>query len=92
MLAWVYYDLITGKTLHLDHPRPVRPTYQGETQLIDLPGEVLRGLRNLAQRNQSTLYMVLLVAFDALLYHYNGQEDMLVDEPRKTLNDLSFEL
>jgi len=60
-----------------DYTRPAKPSFRGETQFMEITGEVLQRLKNLAQCSQSTLYMVLQTAFDVLLYHYTGVEDVL---------------
>ncbi|WP_144028945.1 condensation domain-containing protein, partial [Paenibacillus tyrfis] len=39
------------------------------------------GLRQLAAQTGSTLYMVLLAAYTALLHKYTGQEDVIVGTP-----------
>ena len=46
-----------------------------------IPREVSDGLGALSRREGTTLFMVLLTAFDVLLWRYTGQEDLLVGIP-----------
>jgi non-ribosomal peptide synthetase component F len=48
---------------------------------FELSGELSRGLVELSRRQGATLYMVLLAAFQTLLGHYSGQEDIVVGSP-----------
>src|SRR5262249_23616700 len=40
-----------------------------------------KAIKNLAQRQEATLFMVLLAAFKTLLYRYTGQPDLVVGSP-----------
>ncbi|NEP36451.1 amino acid adenylation domain-containing protein, partial [Moorena sp. SIO3B2] len=64
--------------LPTDKPRPPIQTFRGSAQYWHLPEELNQQLRNLAKKENVTLYMVLLAAFQILLYRYTGQEDILV--------------
>ena len=48
---------------------------------LTLSGALLDDVRELAQREQCTLFMVLLAAFKLLLARYTGQEDLCVTTP-----------
>jgi hypothetical protein len=45
---------------------------------VDLPTDVVTGLRELARREQTTLFTVLLALFQAQLYRVTGQPDLCV--------------
>ncbi|HET8841252.1 MAG TPA: condensation domain-containing protein, partial [Ktedonobacteraceae bacterium] len=77
--------------LPTDYPRPVIPTYRGARQRLLLPGQLLRDLKQLGQREGITLFMVLLGAFQALLSRYSGQEDILVSTPIANRNHHNIE-
>ena len=64
--------------LPTDHPRPPIQTYRGFTHAFTLDHELTQQLRALARREGTTLYTVLLAAFQTLLYRYSGHEDLLV--------------
>jgi amino acid adenylation domain-containing protein len=67
--------------LPTDRPRPaVRSGAGGRCALILAP-RLVDALQALAQAESATLFMVLLAAFQTLLYRYSGQEDLLVGTP-----------
>jgi len=65
-------------TLPWDRPRPASQSFNGTTFPVDLSAEVLAGLRGLAETTGSTLYMVLLAAFNVVLNRWSGQDDIVV--------------
>ena len=67
--------------LPTDRPRPAVQTFRGALLPFDLPGDLVDGLRLLAEQEDCTLYMVLLAAFQALLHRYSGQDDLCVGTP-----------
>src|SRR5262249_49015777 len=48
---------------------------------FQLPAELVRGVRQVSQREQATLFMTLLAAFQVLLARYSGQRDIVVGSP-----------
>jgi amino acid adenylation domain-containing protein/FkbH-like protein len=67
--------------LPADRPRPPVPSFRSGRLLFTVPATLAGGLRRLARERGATLYMVLLAAFDALLYRYAGQRDFVVGSP-----------
>ena len=67
--------------LPTDYPRPAIQTYRGARQSLELPQTVADGLAVLSRQEGVTLFMVLLAAFQTLLYRYTGQEDVCVGSP-----------
>jgi amino acid adenylation domain-containing protein len=67
--------------LPTDKPRPRAQTFRGATEFFALPKTLLQGLRALALKEQTTLFMLLQAAFAALLHRYSGQADILVGTP-----------
>ncbi|MFF4445712.1 amino acid adenylation domain-containing protein [Streptomyces sp. NPDC001502] len=67
--------------LPTDRPRPATPSGRGEQFSFELPGPLLRGLRDLGRRHDATLFMVLLAGFQALLARWSGSEDVAVGSP-----------
>jgi amino acid adenylation domain-containing protein len=67
--------------LPTDHPRPAVQKYRGTHQAVLLPKRLSEELMALSRREEATLFMTLLAAFDALLYRYTGQEDFAVGAP-----------
>jgi thioesterase domain-containing protein len=69
--------------LHLpaDRPRPPEQTYEGASQVIPVPKELVHDLLAFGHTRRATLFMVLLAAFKTLLHSYTGAEDVLVGVP-----------
>jgi acyl-CoA synthetase (AMP-forming)/AMP-acid ligase II/thioesterase domain-containing protein/NAD(P)-dependent dehydrogenase (short-subunit alcohol dehydrogenase family)/acyl carrier protein len=67
--------------LPTDRPRPPIQTYNGASHRFTLSPKLTEQLKQLAQREGATQSMVLLAAFQVLLYRYTGQEDILVGVP-----------
>ncbi|MGI0489249.1 amino acid adenylation domain-containing protein [Pantanalinema rosaneae CENA516] len=67
--------------LPTDRPRPAVQTFQGATDSFTVDGSILAILRGVAQQEGVTLFMLLLAAFNILLYRYTGQIDILVGTP-----------
>lgn len=64
-----------------DFPRPAHQSFQGSRIHFDLDELLTRRLNDLAKRNGTTLYMVLLAAYNVLLSKYSGQDDIVVGSP-----------
>ncbi|HWQ34985.1 MAG TPA: amino acid adenylation domain-containing protein [Blastocatellia bacterium] len=67
--------------LPTDRPRPPVQTYRGATQWVKLPGELRDQLDALSRREEATLFMTLMAAFQSLLHRYTGQSDIRVGSP-----------
>ncbi len=75
-------EQLSGRPLMLDlptdRPRPALQSWQGATESFALPLDLLKKLRALSREEGTTLFMLLLAAFQTLLYRYTGQEDISV--------------
>ncbi len=83
---WAYWQQELAGELPLlnlptDRPRPPVQTYRGASHSFTLSEEVSRRLKALANTEKATLYMILLAAFQTLLFRYTSQEDILVGTP-----------
>jgi amino acid adenylation domain-containing protein/non-ribosomal peptide synthase protein (TIGR01720 family) len=67
--------------LPTDRPRGATQTYNGAYVDKILPNAIHAGLKDLARRENSTLFMVGLAAFNVLLARYSGQSDICVGAP-----------
>ncbi|MFN6478156.1 non-ribosomal peptide synthetase [Nostoc sp. DedQUE07] len=67
--------------LPIDRPRPPIQTYNGASYNFKIPQKLTEELKGLAQTEGISQYIVLLAAFQVLLYRYTGQEDILVGAP-----------
>mgnify|MGYP005834128821 CR=1 FL=1 len=64
-----------------DYPRPAVQSFEGDNISFGLDSEAAKELNKLASETGSTLYMVLLAAYNVLLSKYTGQEDIIVGSP-----------
>ena len=67
--------------LPTDHPRPPVQTHRGASLALSLPASLADDLLELSRREQVTLFMLLLAAFQVLLARYSGQQDIAVGAP-----------
>jgi amino acid adenylation domain-containing protein len=79
--------------LPTDYPRPVMRSYRGASERWQLSRELSEQLQELSQREGVTLYMLLLAAFQTLLWRYSAQEQISVgtsvaNRPRVELEGL----
>src|SRR6185295_11227505 len=56
-----------------------------------LPKSLSESLKALSQKENGTLFMTLLAAFQVLLYRYTGQEDIIVGSPIANRNRKDIE-
>lgn len=61
-----------------DRPRREIATFHGAKFSFTMPRELSESLNKLSRDEGATLFMVLLAAFDVLLYRYTYQEDIVV--------------
>jgi len=64
--------------LPLDRPRPAVQNYRGASHTFELGEELFHQLKALASAAKTTLYTLLLAAFELLLYRYTDQDDLLI--------------
>jgi amino acid adenylation domain-containing protein len=67
--------------LPIDRARPAVPDLAGAARHIPLDPVLADGLRALARRHRTTLFVVMLASFKLLLYRYTGQSDINIGVP-----------
>ncbi|MFC5743624.1 non-ribosomal peptide synthetase [Dyella tabacisoli] len=67
--------------LPTDRPRPAVSSYRGARVVFTLPKELSERLEQLARTEQATLFMVLVAAYQVLLWRLSGQDDIVVGSP-----------
>ena len=92
---WDYWKEQLGGPLPVlnlqhDHLRPAVQTYRGSSYNFEFDVVLTRQLKALGKNHDATLYMTLLAAFQALLYRYTGQEDILVGSPAAARSRAAF--
>ncbi|HET9986429.1 MAG TPA: amino acid adenylation domain-containing protein, partial [Longimicrobiales bacterium] len=75
-------ERLAGSSLAVElpaaRPRSAAPDFDGGRRTVVFPPELRDALQQLAQRRGSTLFTVLLAAFQTLLHRYSGQDDVVV--------------
>ncbi|MEG3633524.1 amino acid adenylation domain-containing protein [Micromonospora palythoicola] len=64
--------------LPTDRPRPATMSYRSAAVSRTLDGDLLHRLRQLSARNNATLFMTLMTAYQAVLARYSGQDEIVV--------------
>ncbi|MET3210040.1 UNVERIFIED_CONTAM: iturin family lipopeptide synthetase A [Paenibacillus sp. PvR008] len=64
-----------------DFSRPQAQSFEGDSLTVTLESKLTNTLYTLAQDTESTIFMVLLAAYNVLLSKYSGQEDIIVGTP-----------
>ncbi|MDJ0838209.1 MAG: amino acid adenylation domain-containing protein [Acidobacteriota bacterium] len=67
--------------LPIDKPRPAIQGFTGACHSFTINPDCRPRLESLARQHETTLFTVLLAAFQALLYRYTGQDDLHVGTP-----------
>jgi amino acid adenylation domain-containing protein len=67
-----------GCEISTDRPRPARPSFAGDVELLLMPPELYDALRTASRREGFTLYMTMLAGFFALLGRYTGGLDLVI--------------
>ncbi|MCO8162805.1 amino acid adenylation domain-containing protein, partial [Pseudomonas sp. 21LCFQ010] len=78
-------------SLPLDRPRPAVQSHRGARLDITIEAGLTEALKQLAQREGCTVFMVLLASFQSLLHRYSGQEDIRVGVPIANRNRIETE-
>ncbi|NSX02821.1 non-ribosomal peptide synthetase [Cupriavidus gilardii] len=77
--------------LPTDRPRPAVPSHRGGAVSFSLDADLSAKLRALARSADTTLFTVLLAAFQVLLYRYTGQRDLRIGVPVANRNRVETE-
>jgi amino acid adenylation domain-containing protein len=64
--------------LPTDQPRPAQQTFEGDFLPLQFDARLTRELKSLAQRNEMTLYMLVLAAWAIVLARLTGQEEVVI--------------
>ncbi|WP_296265943.1 non-ribosomal peptide synthetase [Pseudomonas sp. UBA6562] len=67
--------------LPTDRPRPAQPSQRGRRWAFTVEPALAEQLRALARRQEVSLFVVLLAAFNLLLHRYSGQTDIRIGTP-----------
>ncbi len=67
--------------LPFDRPPPAASTHRAARESLAIPTDLTRALATLSQRENCSLFTTLLAAFQAVLFQYTQQQDMIVCSP-----------
>ncbi|WP_395611254.1 non-ribosomal peptide synthetase [Pseudomonas sp. B22129] len=68
-------------SLATDHPRSAQHLHSASRHSVRLNTRLSAAIRQTAQANESTPFMLLLAAFQSLLHRYSGQRDIRIGVP-----------
>lgn len=77
--------------LPTDRVRPLDQSYDGTSQVILVPKDLMDSLAEFGRTQRATVFMVMLTVFKALLHSYSGSEDILVGVPIAGRNRIELE-
>ncbi len=67
--------------LPMDHARPAVSSQRGALESIEIDEHTFAKLKALSRQAGATMFTTLLAAFNLLLHHLSGQDDILVGTP-----------
>jgi len=67
-----------GLALPTDRPYPARPTYSGDIHIVDLPVELAADIRRFSERENASLFAILLAACSLLMHRYLDHDDLVI--------------
>ncbi|MCP5047153.1 MAG: non-ribosomal peptide synthetase, partial [bacterium] len=67
--------------LPTDRQRPPIPSYKGGKQRIQITGNLTARLIQLTRKQGCSMFMLMLAAFNVLLYRYSSQDDIVIGSP-----------
>ena len=70
-----------GLELPADRPRPAHPVAHGALETYLIPQDMSAALKNYAQKNNTTMFTLMLACFGVLLARYSGETDLIVGSP-----------
>ena len=74
-------DAPTSTDLPFDHPRPPDRTFRGKRRGVTIDRALVTRLRLLCQREQTTLFIVMMSALATLIHRYSGATDIVIGTP-----------
>ncbi|MEC3978260.1 condensation domain-containing protein [Amycolatopsis sp. H20-H5] len=78
-------------SLPTDHPRPAVESHEGGQEVFHWPVDLREEVERFSAAHRVTPFMTALAAFEVLLYHYTGREDILVGAPVSGRSSLETE-
>lgn len=86
-----YLQDIKPLELQTDYPRKSYKDIQGEAIIFYLNNDLTKSLKDLALKEDATLFMLLMSALKVLMYKYSGQTDLCIGTPVANRNHKDLE-
>ena len=64
--------------LPADRPWPARTTYAGDVHTVDVPADLVAAVRRFSERENASLFPILLTACSVLLHRHLDQDDLVI--------------
>src|ERR1700694_3305846 len=77
--------------LPTDRPRPTTHSWHGATEELIFESQARAALKEFAQTEGATLFMVSMAAFQALLWRYTSQDSILIGTPTAARSQIEIE-
>jgi amino acid adenylation domain-containing protein len=77
--------------LPTDHRRPSIQSYRGSSESFVLSRELSESLSEMCRREAVTMFMLLVAAFDVMLWRYTGEGDVVIGIPIANRNRVETE-
>ena len=71
----------TSTDLPFDHPRPPDRSFRGKRRGVTLDRPLVSRLRLLCQREQTTLFILMMSTLATLIHRYSGATDIVIGTP-----------
>lgn len=84
-------DGVSMLQLPTDYPRPATQTFAGKLKHFHLDKDMTDALKRLSHQTGTTLFMILLTAWNILLKQYSHQDDVAVGTPVAGRNQFEIE-
>jgi amino acid adenylation domain-containing protein len=81
---------LTRINLPIDHPNAPSQNRHGKMEMFPLQANLVDRLRTLARNERTTLFTVMLAAFQVLLHRYSGQQEIVVGAPTAGRSSVEF--
>lgn len=89
--AEVYKDEIPVLDIPTDYPRPSRKNIEGDSFSFEAQSEMVAALSALAKNTGSTMYMILIAAFNIFLSKCTDKKDIVIGSPVSRRNHADLE-
>jgi len=74
----LYSGEIPVMNMPIDFPRPPVQDFEGSAVHLNIGGQTLENMRNLVQKENTSIYMTLMAVYYTLLSRYANQDDLVI--------------